>query len=500
MSDQKGHSWRSRMMGGNKYPLAKKIEPTSEDTLPHYNSPAEESVKYSDSAIKEYLEQKVLHSQATRNMSVSQKTTEQGNTTKLQLPVNTKTAELQANTKTELHDNSTTREMSSKYAEYARKYLEASSKKVYTDTTSQKGSSKSSVSMEQNSSRTSSSMEQTASSSSQSSSKTSIMEQHNASVSSKAEQPSSTVVKSTKYSEYALKALQESRSRITHAGKYQERYKNEFESGKQELTSEIISSMLNRRNVKENALTSVKITKEQDLQSYKLVQNLNESSTATAQTTQRKTQVSSEEMMKQFELLKERVLNAKVIRQESFNNSEKPPKIPPKLSTRTTTKVRTEVKEDTCYKQQQSISVNLKANLLSNPPRCKTPDTELKEKPIDKDKVSSIDALNRLEAQISSIEANTLKKDGITSNIYGELENLLQPGLSDLESHDPPTFDRGTRARNSTGGVQPSVSTAESKLGRTASDSQDRPIPRIRKNIHAPINKPIPLKTSVQVT
>ncbi|GLV33756.1 par-1 [Carabus blaptoides fortunei] len=303
-----------------------------------------------------------------------------------------------------------------------------------------------------------------------------------------------TGLKNTKYSEYALKALQESRSRITHAGKYQDRYKNEFEPTKQELTSDVISSMLNRRNVKETASTSVKLNKDQGLQSYKLVQNVNES--AIAQTSQCKPLLSNEEMMRQFEILKERVLNAKVVRQESFNTSEKPPKIPPKQTPRTTTKVQTEIKEEPFYKQ--SISVNLKSNLLPNPPRCKTPDNELKEKSIDKDKVSSIDALNRLEAQISSIEANTLKKDGVTSNIYGELENLLQPGLSDLESHDPQTFDRGIRARNSTGGVQPSVPTAENKLGRTASDSQDRPIPRIRKNIHAPINKPIPLKINVQ--
>ncbi|XP_018333169.1 MAP/microtubule affinity-regulating kinase 3-like [Agrilus planipennis] len=57
---------------------------------------------------------------------------------------------------------------------------------------------------------------------------------------------------------------------------------------------------------------------------------------------------------------------------------------------------------------------------------------------------------------------------------YNEVEDLLRPGVSDMEADNMENFDRGQKTRNSTSGVRPNESKAK-PLSRTASDAQERP-------------------------
>ncbi|XP_031345072.1 serine/threonine-protein kinase MARK2-like isoform X3 [Photinus pyralis] len=57
---------------------------------------------------------------------------------------------------------------------------------------------------------------------------------------------------------------------------------------------------------------------------------------------------------------------------------------------------------------------------------------------------------------------------------YNEVENLLRPGLSDMRADNVDTFDRGNKTRNSTSGVQVKPNGAGKILSRAASDAQDR--------------------------
>lgn len=251
-----------------------------------------------------------------------------------------------------------------------------------------------------------------------------------------------------KYSQLTLKALQDARSKITSAGRYQDRYKNEFSSVKQNMLSN--QYMLNQRVGPKN-----------DLASFKLVQNAVTSASAPG-TRQPQYKTSKEKLIED--------LDSKL----AIINKELSEKI----------------------KNQNLV-------------RCRTPDPALrKDKSLidNKDKLNSTDTLSRIEAQINNLEANILKKDLNKPNIYGEHENLLKSGISNLatnnQSDDSSSFDRGTRSRNSTGGTKHYVGTnAEAKLGRHASDSQDRPIPRIRKNVlpPPPLKKTVSLKYPVQV-
>lgn len=252
-----------------------------------------------------------------------------------------------------------------------------------------------------------------------------------------------------KYSQFTLKALQDARSKITSAGRYQDRYKNEFSSVKQNMLSN--HYMSNQKSV----------TKNDDLASFKLVQHATTAASACS-TPQPKNKTSKEKIFEE--------LDSKL----AIINKE--------------------------------LSEKIKISQHSNLVRCKTPDPT-KEKSLDnKDKLNSIDTLSRIEAHINNLEANILKKDMNKPNIYGEHENLLKSGISNLSTNnqndDSSNFDRGTRSRNSTGGTTHFIGTnAEAKLGRHASDSQDRPLPRIRKNIPPPppLKKTVSLKYPVQV-
>lgn len=254
-----------------------------------------------------------------------------------------------------------------------------------------------------------------------------------------------------KFSEYVLKALQEKRSQITSAGRYQDRYVYEFGTGKQNMSTNYY-------------MQQQKIPQEpnNDLVSYKLVK-----SAASAPSSPNP---SNKELLMQLNDKFAEMNKLRVQKPTENNTSENALNKP-------------------------SISVNLKANLV----QCKTAPNELKEKPM-----STTDVLSRLEAQINTLEANILKrKDAPKSNLYGEHENLLKSGISDLATNnedDGSSFDRGTRSRNSTGGVNPVVSSnAEAKLGRHASDSQDRPNHR-RPMVRNVVDKILPPKYFVKVT
>lgn len=67
---------------------------------------------------------------------------------------------------------------------------------------------------------------------------------------------------------------------------------------------------------------------------------------------------------------------------------------------------------------------------------------------------------------------------------FNEVEDLLKPGVSDMQAENPVPFDRGNKARCSTSEVESNYGKNKSKpLSRTASDAQQRPIERkIEKN------------------
>lgn len=62
---------------------------------------------------------------------------------------------------------------------------------------------------------------------------------------------------------------------------------------------------------------------------------------------------------------------------------------------------------------------------------------------------------------------------------FNEVENLLRPGLSDMQAENAETFDRTDKTRNSTTGVQRNEVKLNVKLARASSDAQERvPIQR----------------------
>lgn len=67
---------------------------------------------------------------------------------------------------------------------------------------------------------------------------------------------------------------------------------------------------------------------------------------------------------------------------------------------------------------------------------------------------------------------------------YNEVEDLLKPGVSDMQAENPVPFDRGNKARCSISEVESNYGKNKNKpLSRTASDAQQRPIERkIEKN------------------
>lgn len=67
---------------------------------------------------------------------------------------------------------------------------------------------------------------------------------------------------------------------------------------------------------------------------------------------------------------------------------------------------------------------------------------------------------------------------------FNEVENLLKPGVSDMEAENSVPFDRTNKARCSTSEVESNYGKNKSKpLSRTASDAQQRPIERkVEKN------------------
>lgn len=125
--------------------------------------------------------------------------------------------------------------------------------------------------------------------------------------------------------------------------------------------------------------------------------------------------------------------------------------------------------------------------------------------PVKDDKHNSDFALTQLEQQINKIEASyKMNQDStpVTSSIklnrYGELENLLKPGISTEttpttgylrnESEELGEFRRGETTRNSTGNAVPNIRQRlipirGSTITRAASDAQDKPVPVIPKRL-----------------
>lgn len=226
----------------------------------------------------------------------------------------------------------------------------------------------------------------------------------------------------SRLSDIAYNLLQEQRSRITNAGRYQDRYKNEFETS---------------YNLKTESM------QKRELQSFKLVQSVS------------------------------------AVPKHSLNDNRdvKAPPIPKRnMDSQRPSVNRQQRPPINCIdlRPGQNIQVNLKANLISPKPSPKPSN----------DKLSSIDTLSALEANIKTIEANTLKNinntaDLLAPNLYGEHENLLKKGISDLVSEGDSFSQVLSKVRNSTGGVeqlnQEKQLTKKVNLNRTASDTQDRP-------------------------
>lgn len=235
----------------------------------------------------------------------------------------------------------------------------------------------------------------------------------------------------------AYRMLLEQRSRITYGGRYQDRYQHEFDSSRKSQ----------EKQVTKNTATENRINQSKDLRSFKLVQN-----------------VSREENWKRKVELP----------QENFQ--QRPP--------------------TNCIdlRPLQNRSGNQQPNMSSSD--SKTPDSQIS-KQTSEERLSSIDPLSAIEATINSMETRTLKNKNDTMeflspkpNMYGEHLNLIKPGISDLASEDG--FNQGLNptatTRNSTGGVeqlnQEKQIIQKVKLNRTASDTQDRPVPRLtRKTI-----------------
>lgn len=262
-------------------------------------------------------------------------------------------------------------------------------------------------------------------------------------------------------SENVHKLLMDKRSKITYGGPYKERYKNEFEAPRRNYNEPSVRTSM------KGILCSSSNNNSRDLESYKLVQNV------------------------------ERLPN-KDIEQRKVVEIPRQPKPVNCIDLRQ-------------LEAKHSIPVNLKAHLISSSPRCQTPNFEPNQKD-SKERVNSIDVLSEIEKHINSIEANTklgnIKDDSSEPstpkpNLYGEHENLLKPGISDLVSDVNGDFNKNlTKVRNSTGGVEQlntekQLAPRAIKLSRTASDTQDRPIQKsvIKRQMHYANNRNVPQVT-----
>lgn len=231
-------------------------------------------------------------------------------------------------------------------------------------------------------------------------------------------------------SDNAYQLLQEQRKKITLGGRYQDRYKNEFVSF-------------------EKRIEDYQINNQDDLKSFKLVQNISRT--------------------------------PPVVRK----NEQDVPKIEPG---RKTEPALPKIELTGCIDTRPLLPVNLKANFV---PRSQTPNFELNKEHTE-EKTASIDVLSAIQANINIIEANIKAKENVEqsntyvlklkNNLYSEQENLLKPGISDLTS-EPTEFAGLNKVRNSTGGVEQLKPEKpldnKIKLNRTVSDTQDRPITRL---------------------